>query len=100
LNFEDFEPKLCSAGRNYASIVPNGDVYTCAGGLSYSTSPLYKNLIGGRQLPKFAMGNLFNAGFRLNQRDMTCALPCKEACDRDSVKITSVRQVGALAASL
>ena len=30
LNFEDFEPKLCSAGRNYVYIVPNGDVYTCA----------------------------------------------------------------------
>lgn len=93
LNFEDFSPKLCSAGRNYVYVVPNGDVFTCAGGTSYSTSPLYENLIAGRQLPKFTMGNLFDPGFHLNKGDIACALPCKEACDRDAVKMRSVRKV-------
>jgi organic radical activating enzyme len=94
LNFQDFAPKRCSAGRNYVFVVPNGDVYTCGGGLAYMTSPLYEKLIEGRKLPKFAMGNLFDPEFRLNSGDIICALPCKEACDRDSVRLTYVRQTG------
>jgi hypothetical protein len=42
-------------------------------------------------LRKFAMGNLFDPAFTLNKANITCTLPCKEACDRDSV---AVRRIG------
>jgi len=90
LNFGDFSVKNCSAGRNYMCIVPNGDVYTCFGGLGYTKSPLYEEIVAGRTLPQFAMGNLFDEGFQPNRSDILCALPCKEACDRDSVRMKPV----------
>jgi hypothetical protein len=42
-------------------------------------------------LRKFAMGNLFDPAFALSKTDIKCSLPCKEACDRDSV---AVRRIG------
>jgi hypothetical protein len=36
-------------------------------------------------LSRFALGNLFDQDFALNKSNITCTLPCKEACDRDSV---------------
>jgi hypothetical protein len=97
LDFNDFSEKSCSAGRNYINVMSNGDVYTCNGGLQYLRSGLYAGFPNpaGMDLRKFAMGNLFDPGFALNQGDITCTLPCKEACDRDSV---AVRRIGPKAA--
>lgn len=93
LDFNDFSEKSCSAGRNYINLMSNGEVYACNGGLQYLRSGLYAGFPnpGGMDLRKFAIGNLFDPAFALNQRDIVCSLPCKEACDRDSV---SVRQIG------
>ena len=45
----------------------------------------------GMDLRQFALGNLFDPAFALNKTDIKCSLPCKEACDRDSV---AVRRIG------
>ena len=85
--FDDFSVKCCSAGRNYINLMPGGEVYTCAGGWSYTHSPLYKHIVNGSDVSRYAMGNLFDPDFRLNTSDITCSLPCKDACDRDATII-------------
>jgi MoaA/NifB/PqqE/SkfB family radical SAM enzyme len=93
LDFTDFSEKSCSAGRNYINVASNGDVYTCNGGMHYLHSSMYAAFPNpaGMDLQKFRMGNLFDPGFALNKTNITCTLPCKEACDRDSV---AVRRIG------
>ena len=93
LDFNDFSEKSCSAGRNYIAVASNGDVYTCNGGMQYLHSSLYADFPNpaGMDLRTFAMGNLFDPAFTLNKTNITCMLPCKEACDRDSV---AVRRIG------
>jgi sulfatase maturation enzyme AslB (radical SAM superfamily) len=86
LNYEDFIPKQCSAGRNYMVAAPNGDVFTCVAGYYY-VSPLWEELLRGRERPEFAMGNLFDPAFRLSASDMICGVPCNQACDRDMANI-------------
>jgi MoaA/NifB/PqqE/SkfB family radical SAM enzyme len=86
LNYADFTEKQCSAGRNYVVVAPNGDVFTCVAGYNY-VSPLWDDLLRGRERPQFAMGNLFDPGFRLSESDMMCAVPCNHACDRDMATI-------------
>jgi hypothetical protein len=88
VDFNDFSPKQCSAGRNYINLLPDGQVFTCAAGFSYTYSPLYTDLVKNRSLEHFRMPNLFDPDFRLNPTDLVCKLPCKDACDRDSVLIT------------
>jgi MoaA/NifB/PqqE/SkfB family radical SAM enzyme len=87
LDFEDYAPKKCSAGRNYINITPNGDVFTCAGGMGYVHSTLYAHLVKGHPVDLFRMGNIFDPEWRLNTSDVVCSLPCKEPCDRDAVKM-------------
>jgi len=87
IDFDDYSVKHCSAGRNYIHLMPGGEVYTCAGGCSYLHSPLFKDVVLGADVSMYAMGNIFDPGFRLNSKDITCELPCKDACDRDSVII-------------
>ncbi len=85
--FDDFSLKLCSAGRNYINLMPDGQVYTCAGGWSYAHSPLYSHIVDGSCVSQYSMGNLFDTKFHLNAGDINCSLPCKDACDRDSTII-------------
>jgi MoaA/NifB/PqqE/SkfB family radical SAM enzyme len=85
--FDDFSVKRCSAGRNYIYVMPGGEVYSCAGGCSYIHSPLFKHLAQGADVSHYFLGNLFDPAFQLNKDDMTCTLPCKDACDRDSAII-------------
>jgi len=94
LDFNDFSEKSCSAGRNYINLAPNGDVFTCNGGMSYLHSSLYAGFPNpaGMDLCRFAIGNLFDSDFALNKTDIRCTLPCKEACDRDSVVVRSIRR--------
>jgi MoaA/NifB/PqqE/SkfB family radical SAM enzyme len=87
LDYEDYSAKQCSAGRNYISIAPNGDVFTCAGGMSYIYSTVYAHLVKGHPTDLFRMGNIFDPNWSLNSSDIICSLPCKEACDRDAVKM-------------
>lgn len=93
LDFNDFSEKSCSAGRNYINLSSNGSVYTCNGGMQYIHSTLYKGFANpaGMDVSQFAIGNLFDLAFTLNKSDIICKLPCKEACDRDSV---AVRRIG------
>ncbi len=88
LNYHDYQPKLCGAGKNYINIMPNGEVYTCAGGMEYFHSPLVKDILDGQpeepfDLNKFKMGNIFDPGFTVNKTPIVCPLPCRAACDRD-----------------
>lgn len=87
VSFDDFSVKHCSAGRNYINLMPGGEVYTCAGGWGYTHSPLFKHIVNGSSVSQYSMGNLFDPDFRLNTGDVTCTLPCKDACDRDSAII-------------
>lgn len=87
VDFNDFTPKQCSAGRNYINLLPDGQVFTCAAGFTYTYSPLYTELVRDAPLEHFRMGNIFDADFQLNASDLECALPCKDACDYDSVLI-------------
>ena len=86
-DFSDFGEKGCSAGRNYINIAPNGDVYSCASGLSYAHSTLYRHLAGQGDASEFRLGNILDPEFRLNRADRTCAMPCTAACDRDAAII-------------
>ena len=87
VDFADRSVKLCSAGHNYVNVLPNGDVFTCAAGFTYTYSPLLADVVGGRDLADYRMKNLFEPGFSLNPGYTRCALPCKDACDRDAVMI-------------
>ena len=88
LNYSDYGAKLCNAGKNYINIFPNGDTYTCAGGMEYRHSPLVSDVLKRQpgqsfDVNQFAMGNLFDPGFHLNSGPLICTLPCRAACDRD-----------------
>jgi hypothetical protein len=87
LDFSDYSRKLCSAGRNYINLMPNGDVYTCSSGISYHLQDLARRIALDRPIKQFVLGNLFDGSFALNNNDVFCSLPCKDACDIDSVKI-------------
>lgn len=90
VDFDDFSRKQCSAGRNYINLLPDGQVFTCAAGFNYTYSPLYADLVKNKPLGHYRMGNIFDSDFKLNSSDVMCELPCKDACDRDSV-IISIR---------
>ena len=97
LNYDDYEPKLCGAGKNYINIMPNGEVYTCAGGMEYFHSPLVKGILDKQpgepfDLSQFKMGNIFDPGFTLNKKPIVCPLPCRAACDRDFTTFKRVKQ--------
>lgn len=83
LDFQDFSPKRCSAGRNYVNFSPDGSAYTCYGGMNFIHSPLYLDIARGRDLSPYRMGNLFDPDFQLNSHDIICSMPCNAACDRD-----------------
>ncbi len=92
LNFADYETKECSAGKNYINVLPNGDVFACFGGASFTHSPLVADILArGPDAPydlrPYRMGNLFDADFRLRDAPMSCSLPCLHACDFDSATI-------------
>jgi organic radical activating enzyme len=88
--FDDFSEKSCSAGRNYIQVGPSGDVFTCNGGMQYLYSSLYANFPKPMDVSQFAMGNVFDPAFSLRKTNIRCCLPCKEACDRDSVAMKKV----------
>jgi molybdenum cofactor biosynthesis enzyme MoaA len=92
--FDDFSPKRCSAGRNYMNLMPDGQAFTCAGGYSYTLSPLYAEMVKDKPLGHFRLGNIFDADFKLNSNDIVCELPCQHACDRDSVLVKSIATAG------
>ena len=87
LDFNDFHPKQCSAGRNYINLSPDGSAYTCNGGMNFVHSTLYSEWSSGRDVSKYRMGNIFDPNFQVNQKDMICSMPCNMACDRDTASI-------------
>ena len=90
LDFADFSPKRCSAGRNYVNFSPDGSAYTCYGGMNFIHSSLYSDIADGKDLSAFRMGNLFEPEFRMNSADILCSMPCNAACDRDAAIIRPV----------
>jgi MoaA/NifB/PqqE/SkfB family radical SAM enzyme len=103
LDYNDYQPKVCGAGKNYINIMPNGEVYTCAGGMEYMHSPLVKNILDQQpeepfDLTQFKMGNIFDPGFSLNKRPIVCPLPCRAACDRDFTSFKRVKTAPKVAA--
>lgn len=96
VDFTDRSVKSCSAGRNYINVLPNGEVFTCAAGFTYSYSPLFADLVADRELGQYRMQNIFATDFSLNRADTTCVLPCKDACDYDAVIIRRRAQAGAV----
>lgn len=44
VDFGDFSRKQCSAGRNCVNLLPDGQLFTCAGGVHLMHSPLYPEL--------------------------------------------------------
>lgn len=95
--YDDYEPKICSAGKNYFNLLPDGRVLTCAGGMDYVYSPLVADILEKHpgtafDVKRFEMGNLFDPGFSLRSTPMICSLPCKAACDLDSVSIKRGRR--------
>jgi MoaA/NifB/PqqE/SkfB family radical SAM enzyme len=99
-DYDDYEVKICSAGVNYINLLPNGDVVTCAGGMDYLNSPLVADILKNQpgrpfDLERFSMGNLFDPDFTLRKSPMACTLPCKCACDLDSVTIRRAPQLRA-----
>jgi MoaA/NifB/PqqE/SkfB family radical SAM enzyme len=89
-DYSDFSPKRCSAGRNYITFSPDGSAYTCYGGMNFIHSTLYSDIIPGRDLSLFRMGNLFDSNFHLNEEDVICSMPCNAACDRDMAIIHQI----------
>jgi MoaA/NifB/PqqE/SkfB family radical SAM enzyme len=83
LDFEDFAPKKCSAGRNYVHVSPDGTAYTCGSGLSFVHSTLYADWVKGKDLSSYGVGNVFDPKFQFNRKDIVCSLPCNLACDHD-----------------
>jgi hypothetical protein len=86
VDFADFSRKQCSAGRNCVNLLPDGQLFTGAGGVQLMHSPLYPELVRNKPLGHYRMGNIFDPEFRLNSSDL-CELPCKDACDRDDVLV-------------
>jgi MoaA/NifB/PqqE/SkfB family radical SAM enzyme len=83
--------KKCSAGRNYITLMPDGSVYTCSGGMLYHYSALHKEIRTGLAIDHFSMSNIFYDDFRLNEKDIICTLPCKYACDYDAAIIQKIQ---------
>jgi MoaA/NifB/PqqE/SkfB family radical SAM enzyme len=104
LDYTDYEPKLCGAGKNYINIMPNGEVYTCAGGMEYIHSHLVKDILDHQpntpyDLAQFKMGNIFEPGFQLRNKAVVCSLPCRTACDRDFTSFKRMPRVKSAAAN-
>ena len=99
VQFDDFSSKMCSAGRNYINLMPDGQVFTCAGGFTYTYSALYAEMVKDKPLSHYRLGNIFASDFRLNSSDIVCKLPCKDACDRDAVIVKSIGPLSVFKAS-
>ena len=80
-DFSDFSTKRCKAGSNYALIIANGGAYSCMEGYYYTECEPYKNKYN--RIDSFYLGNIFEFGFRLEEKDRLCHSPCAEICDRE-----------------
>ena len=87
VDFADRSSKNCSAGQNYINVLPDGEVFTCAAGFTYTYSTLFADVVAGQELNHYRMKGLFEPDFSLNGEYTKCTLPCKDACDYDSVII-------------
>jgi organic radical activating enzyme len=91
VDFENFSHKTCSAGKNYMAIMPDGETFTCAGGLGYLKNPVYSSIPKGAELSQYRMPNFFDEDFKLNDGYISCNLPCLHNCDRDAVIMKQVQ---------
>ncbi|MEM7817189.1 MAG: hypothetical protein QXZ20_04710 [Candidatus Aenigmatarchaeota archaeon] len=87
-NFEDFSPKICSAGKNYFIIISNGNVYSCMEGYYYSECSPFKDK--KNKIDNFYMGNLFLKDFRPYLKNRICYSCCAELCD---IELAGVRRI-------
>jgi len=77
--------KTCKAGQFYIFLISNGDVYTCAAGFYYVTSPLHKKFRAKKE--EFYMGNVFDGTFKVKEKDIICKYPCSEYCDLEHAQV-------------
>ena len=80
--------KLCSAGRNYYNLLPNGDAMACARAMDHKYSPFVEK----DENPVMTLGNVFDGTFRLNEKDLTCGYDCICHCDWDYARIRSIKR--------
>jgi sulfatase maturation enzyme AslB (radical SAM superfamily) len=78
-DFSDFSSKRCKAASNYCLMIANGNVYSCMEGYYYTECPPYKNKYN--RIDSFYVGNIFEFGFKLEDKDRFCHSPCAEICD-------------------
>jgi MoaA/NifB/PqqE/SkfB family radical SAM enzyme len=69
--------KMCSGGRDYICIVPNGDVFKCNTGFFYSDRD------------RFRIGNI-TSKVQLSNVDTPCNVPCPSACDLSMANISDM----------
>ena len=75
--------KRCSAGRNYIWLNPDGEALSCGSGFGYTRFHSRAPLLADRSVAQFKIGNVLDKQFRLRAKDVTCDLPCIDACDVD-----------------
>lgn len=75
--------KICSAGRNYYNIMPNGDVTICSNTMDIKYSKFREK----SNDKSFDLGNIFDGTFKLNNVDYKCKYKCLNHCDIDYCKI-------------
>jgi MoaA/NifB/PqqE/SkfB family radical SAM enzyme len=75
---EKSEDKLCSAGRDYICIVPNGDVFCCNTGFFYANKQ------------EFKLGNITST-VKFANEDRLCDVPCPSACDLTFAKMKNTQ---------
>jgi MoaA/NifB/PqqE/SkfB family radical SAM enzyme len=75
--------KICSAGRNYYNIMPNGDVTICSNTMDIK----YSKYRCETKDKNFELGNVFNNNFSLNNSDYKCLYKCLNHCDIDYCRI-------------
>lgn len=61
--FNNFEGHLCTAGKEYFTISPNGDIYPCFG-IAYN---LHNNT-------HYYMGNIYSDELQLNSSTLICPM--------------------------
>lgn len=83
--------KLCSAGRNFYCLMPNGEALSCTSGMDYIYSDLRKDDANGFDTNVFKMGNIFEESFKLKTEDIKCNLSCFSHCDMDYTIIKEVK---------
>ena len=78
--------KICSAGRNFYNIMPNGEVSVC----SRMMDNKYSNYGEKIDESNFFLENIFSENFKLNTQNIICKHACINHCDLDYCDIKPI----------